>query len=272
MKQRKRFVLMVSMMAVMALSILACQVGGINLGDFDTVRGSGNVVEETREVSGVTGVNLATIGHLIIEVGNTESLRIEAEDNLMEYLETEVLSGRLRIGTQDRISLNTTRPINYYLTVTDLDTIVISSSGDIEAPDMQAERFSITISSSGELDMGDLEADTLSVDINSSGDVTMGVLQADGLEVDISSTGSLDIAGGAVEQQDITISSSGNYTARDLESVEAEVRSSSSGSATIRVSDHLRANLSSSGDVRYLGNPTVDATTNSSGDVERIGD
>ena len=55
MKQYKRFVLMVS---VMALCILACQVGGIALGDGRTVRGSGNVVEETRAVSGVTGVEL----------------------------------------------------------------------------------------------------------------------------------------------------------------------------------------------------------------------
>ena len=52
-------------------------------------------------MSGVTGVNLATIGHLTIELGDTESLRIEAEDNLMEYIETDVRSGKLRIRTQD---------------------------------------------------------------------------------------------------------------------------------------------------------------------------
>ena len=249
MNQRKRFVLVVLMMA---LSILACQVGGIDLGGGRTIRGSGDVVEETRAVSGVSGVELATLGTLHIEVGDTETLRIQAEDNLMEYLETEVRSGSLRIGTLEDFNLRPTEPVNYYLTVVGLDEIGISSSGDIQAPDLDAERFSITISSSGNLEMGTLNASTL--------------------EVDISSSGNVDIAGGQVETQDISNLSSGNYRAEDLESAEADVRLNSSGSATIWVSDHLRANLNSSGDVRYRGNPSVDATTNSSGDVVHIGE
>jgi hypothetical protein len=88
----------------------------------------------------------------------------------------------------------------------------------------------------------------------------------------VCSTRNLDIAGSAVERQDITISSSGDYTARNLESDEAEVRLNSTGSATIWVRDRLKAKLSSSGDLRYRGNPTVDATTTSTGDVTQIGE
>lgn len=237
-----------------------------------TVRGSGDVVEGTRAVSGVTGVELAAIGHLTIEVGDTESLRIEAQEDLIEYLETEVRNGRLTIGTRDNVNLRSARPVNYYLTVTGLDTIAISSSGDIKAPDLRAERFSVAISSSGNLDMGDLRAGTLTVEISSSGDVTMGVLNADTLEVNISSTGDLDIAGGEVKGQKVTISSSGKYTAQDLASDEADVRLNSNGSATLWVRNDLKARLSSSGDLRYRGNPTVDATTSSSGDVIQIGE
>ena len=236
--------------------LAALALSGCSIGDGRTVHGSGNVVEETRVVSGVTGVNLATIGDLSIEVGDTESFRIEAQDNLMEYIETEVRNGQLRIETQDNVNLRSTRPINYYLTVTGLDTIVISSVGGIEAPDLEAGRFSITINSTGNLEMGDLEADTLTVNISSTGDVTMGMLNAKTLEVNIN----------------ITISSSGKYTAQDLASDEAQVRLNSSGSATIWVRSQLKANLSSSGDLRYRGNPTVDATTDSSGGVIQIGE
>lgn len=253
-----------------ALSILACQLGDLSLGQ--TIRGSGNVVEEARPVSGVSSVELATLGHLFIEVGDTESMLIEAEDNLLEHLEAEVRGGRLRIETKDNVNLRPTEPVNYYLTVTGLDTIAISSSGNIQAPDLEADRFSITISSSGNLEMGDITTDRLTVGISSSGDVRMGVLNAEVLEVDITSSGNLDIAGGQVAAQNVSISSSGNYRAEDLESTEADVRLSSSGSATIWVSDSLRAVLSSSGDLRYRGNPTVDANTSSSGDVVRIGE
>jgi hypothetical protein len=244
--------------------------GNIALGERVTIRGSGNVVEESRAVSGITGVNLATLGQLTVEVGDRESLRIEAEDNLMEYIESDVRSGELKIETQSDIRLDPSRPVNYYLTVTSLDSIRISSSGDIEAPDLESGRFNINVASSGNLKMGNLEADRLTVRISSSGDVAMGVLSADTLEVDITSTGDLDIAGGEVKTQNITISSSGKYTAQDLTSEEADVRLSSSGSATIWVTNRLQATLNSSGDVRYRGNPTVDASTSSSGDAIQI--
>ena len=249
------------------LMIMACSLAG-----FGTVRGSGNVVEESRAVSGVTGVELATLGNLTIELGDKESIRIEAEDNLMDYLETDVLAGTLRIKTQNGIRLSPTRPVNYYLTVKSLEDISISSSGDIQAPDLEADRFSITVSSSGDLVMGDLDADELAVRISSSGDVTMDELNANTLEVDISSSGNLTISGGYVETQNITISSSGNYTAEDLESDEADVRLSSNGSATIWVQERLEASLSSSGDLRYRGDPSVDTNTSSSGDVIQIGE
>jgi hypothetical protein len=231
------------------LVLIACSITSLQ-GNAETVRGSGNVVEESRPVSGVSGVNLATIGDLTIEVGDTESLRIEAEDNLMEYFETEVRNGKLTIGTQSNVRLETTQPVKYYLTVTGLDTIDISSAGNIQTPDLEAEQFSITISSAGNLMMGNLGADTL--------------------EVDLSSAGNLDIAGGEIKKQNITITGPGNYNAQDLASAEADVRLASAGSATIWVRDQLKANLSSSGNLRYRGNPTVDATTNSSGKVIQI--
>ncbi len=268
MKQHKRILLMVT---IVVLSILACQLGDIGLSG-GMIRGSGQVVEETRAVSGISVVELATLGNLFIEIGDTESLRIEAEDNLMEYLETDVSGGRLRIRTQDEVNLLATDPVNYYLTVTGLEAIVISSSGNIQAPDLEAERFSITISSSGNLDMGDLAVDMLTVVISSSGNVAMSMLNAEKLNVDLSSSGNLDIAGGKVDLQDVTLSSSGNYTARDMESAEAEMRLDSNGNATIWVRDRLKAVLNSSGNLRYRGNPTVEATVNSSGEIIQIGE
>jgi hypothetical protein len=238
----KRKAIVLATLIVIILALTACDIGAVT-----TVNGSGNVVEENREVSGITGVQLATIGDLIIEVGDRQTLRIEAEDNLMAHIESDVRGGKLRISTENNVRLDPTEPVKYYLTVTELEDIEISSVGNIEAPDLEGGEFSIKISSTGDLDLGELNADSL--------------------EVDISSTGDVDIAGGVVNSQDINLSSTGKYTAQDLASDEADVRLSSTGSATIWVRDQLKANLSSTGDLRYRGNPTVDASTSSTGNV-----
>lgn len=235
------------------------------------IRGSGDLVQEERPVGEITSVELATIGLLNIELGDTEKLIIEAEDNLLEYLETDVHRGHLVIDNRNNYNLQPRKRIRYLLTVRSLEAIEISSSGDIEAPDLKADRFKININSSGNLDMGDLECKSLDIDISSSGNVDLGMLTTEFINVDISSSGDIVIEGGTANEQEINISSSGDYSARRLESNEAVVHINSSGNAIINVRDRLRASTNSSGDIRYYGNPRVSKSQNSSGRVRQAG-
>lgn len=232
---------------VLIASSLACSVTIFGVGD--EVRGSGTVVEEERSIAGVTAVSVSNQGDLIVEFGDEQRLVIEAEDNLLPYIETRVSSGRLEIETQGGADLRNTKPIRYYLTVKALASVETNSSGSISAAQVTADDFSISV--------------------NSSGDVNLAGLNAQRLEVKISSSGSVKIADGVVDEQTIRISSSGNYDAVDLESREARVDLSSSGDAEISVSEQLRADLSSSGNLTYYGDPDVDARQTSSGDVSR---
>jgi len=251
---------------IISLLINACMIT-----DNFAERGSGRMATEQRNVSGVIGVSLATAGELFIETGTTESLRIEAEDNLIPLIQTDVHDGVLTIQNRQPGHTRFTRSVHYYLTVNNLNSISISSSGDIQAPDLRAERFAISVSSSGDLKMGDLQTDALTVNIFSSGDVTMGVLNARLLDVNINSSGNLSVGGGEVKRQNIVINSSGDYMAQNLASDESSVSLNSSGDATIRVRNQLTANLNSSGDLHYLGNPTANISKSSSGDIIRMG-
>lgn len=217
-----------------------------------TIDGSGTLTEETRPISGVTAVRLSMPGTLHIEIGPSESLRLSAEDNLLPYIQTESRAGELDIHTQSNVNLRPSLPIDYFLTVQSLDTLHVSSSGDVEAPALTATHFDVGISSSGSITIEGLLAETL--------------------RVDISSSGSLAILGGGVQRQEVSISSSGAYAAKDLESQQASIRLSSSGSATVRAVESLEADLSSSGNVFFLGSPQLRVDTSSSGKAIPISD
>ena len=284
---KKQWFIVLLASAVMAASSLACSAIG-----WQGIRGSGHVIEKIFEVDDFTGVELATFGNLYIEVGDEEELRIEAEDNLIRYFEFPVISGMLKIESRPGVPLRPTRPVNFYLTVKALDTIVLSGSGDIEAPDLEAERISVTISGSGDVEVGNLAADAIKAQISGSGDldisrskaeeqeisiygsgdVEVGKLDADVIKVRITGSGNLDILGGQVEEQKVTLSGSGDYRAGHLASAEADVRIIGSGTTTIRVCERLEARISGSGDVRYAGSPTVEQSVIGSGDVSQIGD
>ncbi len=247
----KKDTLIVTIILCLVLVSMACGVT-VNLPGGEVVRGSGSVITEERSVSGVKRVKVANQGDLIIEIGDEEKLLIEAEDNLLPYLSSDVQGGELVLRTQSNTNIRTTRPIRYYLTVNALEGLEVTSSGGISAPKLQADRFSIGITSSG--------------------DISIDSVDADHLEVDISSSGSVTIADGMLESQDISINSSGSYDARQVASQSAVVRINSSGNARIWVIEKLDVNINSSGDVYYRGDPHLNVINHSSGEVIKTGD
>lgn len=256
----------------MAIGLAGLFLGACGPMSVNAERGSGRVTAEDRTVRGVDAVTLNTSGKLFIEKGEAESLRIEADDNLLPYLQIFVRGGELTIQRSKTANLHFSQPPRYYLTAKNLNAINIFSSGDVEAPDLEADNFSITVSSSGDLRMGNLKTGLLKADLNSSGDVFMGLLTADRLEATLNSSGDLRISGGSVGKQNVSLNSSGDYGAQDLDSVETAISLNSSGDASVRVRDRLDANLNSSGDLHYRGSPSLNLNRNSSGNIVRTVD
>ncbi len=102
-------------------------------GTSGTTDGSGNVTSEPRDVKGFDEVELEGIGNLSIRQTGSESLTVEAEEDVLPKIRTEVVNNRLIIGPESNTSIRTTEPINYVLTVKDLHALKLSGSGDVEA-------------------------------------------------------------------------------------------------------------------------------------------
>jgi Putative auto-transporter adhesin, head GIN domain len=236
--------------AALLVGSLACQLSA-NI-PFQSVRGSGNVVTEDRQVGDFSRIDLSGIGDLEIELGDQPALRIEAEDNIMPLIETEVVGDTLRIGLRNDTTVSPREPIRYFLTVVSLEALDASGLGSITTPGLQAERFTISISGGGDIELASLEADTV--------------------EVDISGLGSLKINGGETGNLEVSISGGGGLGTENMQAQEADINISGLGSATVRVSDHLRADISGGGSIKYYGDPTIDENVSGLGNVERLGD
>jgi hypothetical protein len=248
MKQQNKFLLVA---LVLALSTLAC---GITFDGWDVggVEGSNVVETEERQVSGFNRVDMAGIGFLVIEFGDTEALTIEAESNIMDYIQTNVVGQELIIKLKEGRSYQPTEPIKYYLTVIELDELEVSGLGSVELPEIEATDFFIEISGGGTIDIDRLDAKLF--------------------ELEVEGLGNLTVDEGTVVRQDISISGGGNYQARRVESQDADVDISGLGNATLRVSDTLSVNISGGGSVEYYGNPVVTTNISGLGKVDRLGD
>lgn len=236
---RRTSLTLTSLLALVALS--ACTttiVGGI--------RGSGNMETETRDVSGFSEIVVEGSGTVDVEVTGTESLTIEAEDNLLPRLTSDVEGGRLVLGVSG--SITTTRGIVYTITAASLEGIVITGSADVDSGPVTADGFTVEISGSGTVDLAELSATSLDVTIPGSGDMEVA---------------------GVVDDLEVTIPGSGTFRAEALEAATGTVTISGSGDAVVNVSDSLDVTISGSGTVEYLGSPAVSTSISGSGDVRQ---
>ncbi len=253
---------------VLLCTSLACGPAGVG-----GVHGSGYMDEKAFEVAGFDEVELGTIGQLTIKLGDEETLRVEAEENLLEYFEVEVRDDKLHIDSRDGVGLWPTRPVNFYLTVKSLEAVELSGSGNIEVTDdLEADAFATTIGGSGNVTLAKVSAPTVVFTVDGSGNIEGSGVDADTLTVKISGSGKIMVDGGEAARQTVTIAGSGTYQAEELDSQEAEVQIPGSGSATLTATEDLTAHISGSGDIRYIGEPTVNQTVTGSGRVAPIKD
>jgi hypothetical protein len=189
------------------------------------VEGSGNVITESREVSDFNEIVLGGTGRVVVDVTGTESLTIEAEDNIMPLLETRVSNGRLRLDTSGSIS--PTVEIVYTITAKTLDGLVISGSGVVDAEAVDSTHFRVDISGSGDVVVEGTLSGLLSVSISGSGEFDGESLTAPEGQVDVTGSGNavVDVA------DDLEVSVSGSGEVEYLG--EPNVDSSVSGSGTV---------------------------------------
>jgi hypothetical protein len=215
-------------------------------------RGSGNVVSETREVSGFRALEINYPAEVFVRQGNQESLEIEAEDNLMPGLKTEVNNGVLRIfyKAEKGKHVNPTRVVKI--------TIVAKDLADVE------------FNSAGELTIEGLKTNNLDVSLSGAGNLDLDRVQLKGLGVNLSGAGSMT-ASGTADDLDVNISGFGDFKGADLHGKVASVNISGAGSATVWVDDDLTASISGAGSIGYYGSATVSKQISGVGDINHIG-
>ena len=247
-----------SLIFILILASMACDISiptismpDIDLSQFnfnsqDKIAGSGKVVEEDRVIKDFSEITLSGMGNLILEQGDAEGLKIQAEDNLIQYIKVEVNKGKLEIGIQPGVSISPTKPINYHLKIKTLEAINLTGNGTIESPGVVARKLSIDMSGSGHIKILDVETGSIVTKLSGSGDVELG---------------------GKAQSQDTTIEGAGNFHGSELQCGTGKVNIPGSGSAFVKVLDRMEVNISGSGAVHYKGNPEIKQNISGAGQV-----
>ena len=196
--------------------------------DFKGVKGSGNVATEHRDVIDFSSIDVGGVYQVEIVAGKEFSVTVEADDNILPLIKTEVEDGTLKIGSERRISPKTTVRIrisapvierlevsgvaNVNMSGVNNSELAIDSSGASKiAVSGTTAKLNVEVSGATRVDAAELQADSASVEASGASNVSVSVLRE--LEANASGASHVTYAGSPTELRKDT-SGAGSVTQR----------------------------------------------------------
>ena len=209
--------------------------------------GNGRVVSEERQIAeNFTEIKASAGLDIYLTQGNENKITVETDENLMEYIQTYVRSGKLHI-TSENIRKSTEKKV--YVTFIEVKNIQASSGVDIVGNSVIKSENLILKSSSG----AEIKLEVLSREITAS--------TSSGAELELS---------GKATNLFAKASSGSELDAKKLLTINCTAKASSGAEIKVNVQEKLTAKASSGGEINFYGNPaSVESNKSSSGRVKR---
>ncbi len=205
-------------------------------GNWKQIKGNGNLKKETREVSNFTKLSNSGSMNVVISYGSSNSITVEADENLLEYIETNVEDNKLKIKTKDKIGISSKNKITINVQMTKVEGLALSGSGNIHGN-------------------GSFSNDGKSLfAISGSGSIHLSFTSFGSIGASISGSGDINLSNGNTTNIDISISGSGNIDAASVTADNVVARISGSGNIKAKVNNSIEASIAGSGNIYYTGN------------------
>lgn len=215
---------------------------------FIGIKGNHNVVSENRNLSEkFEKIKVQEGIHLFLTQGSNSSLLVEADENIIDLLITEVKNNELKIYFKKNVYKATSRKV--FLTTAIISAIETSSGAAVSSENI-------------------LKTNTLDLDSSSGSSIKIEV-NANEITSNASSGASINVTG-KTTLFSADASSGSSINASDLETLDAITEVSSGAQIRVNVSGKLTARASSGGQINYVGEPAnIDKETSSGGNVSR---
>lgn len=154
------------------------------------IQGSGNLVKQKRDVPRFEEVKVGGAFEVEIQAQSEHSLEIEADDNLLSLITTEVRGDRLIIESEK--SFQTKNPVKIRISAENIEVLDISGASRTNLKNLDNEFFRIDLSGASKVTVA---GKTVRFDIDMSGAsrVDSSDLQASNVSVEGSGASSADV-------------------------------------------------------------------------------
>ncbi len=200
------------------------------------IKGNGEVTTITRNTSDYNKIGIGGDFEVALVKGKEGKIKIKADENILEYIETEVKKGNLSIKTKKGYQLRSKQKIEITVPFNDIEGVSLAGSGNIFSSDeIKSNELKLSLAGSGNMDLK-VSAKNIDTNISGSGNMTLH---------------------GNTDNFSCSIAGSGNLNGYNLKTSIANVKIAGSGNVKIDISNEVHAKIAGSGNVIYTGNPEI---------------
>lgn len=201
----------------------------------NSITGNGTMQTITRTTKSYNSISVGGSFNVILTNGKEGNISITGEENLLEYVVTEVDGDNLKIHFEkDFKNYKLNNKIEIRVPIEKIEALALSGSGNITTEtEIRADKFSTAQSGSGKMNLQ---------------------ITTQNMESALSGSGHLHLSG-STKNFEIAVSGSGKIDSQKLDSEAVTAAVSGSGTITVSTKEAIKAVVSGSGQIRYYGNP-----------------
>lgn len=211
------------------------------------LKGNGNLQTQDRKVSGFTGIDVSGGFSVEITQGSNEGVKLEADENLLDNIKTEVRNGVLHIYNDK--SLSTNKGMKAYVTVKELNKIDIS--GGVKVVGNSTFKTNI-----------------MTLDMSGGSKVTLAI-EAKQIKADMSGASKVELTGKTDELR-MEMSGASNVDASELAAKDVRIGASGASKVKVHADKTLHIDASGASSVYYKGTPSITSETSAAARISRL--
>jgi hypothetical protein len=170
--------------------------------------GNGHVIKQARSIGAFNKLKIDGVFKVFINQGDTENVVVEADDNLIGLIESNVANNELELNIKKDSSIGKSTKLNIYVTIKDLQQMNIVGVNGVSSNALNVNHLQLNIDGVGSTDLN-IHCKTIHANLSGVGNLKL-IGEADSATIENSGVGSLYAAKFITQKLHITNSGVGN--------------------------------------------------------------
>ncbi len=154
------------------------------------VKGSGNLATENRGLSEFKSVDVGSVFQVEITAQKDFGVEVEADDNLLPLIKTEVVSGVLKINSEQKMSPS--HKIRVRISSPNIETLEVSGAANVTVNDLKNSDLKINASGASKIKLNG-ETARLLIDVSGATKIDAENLTAENANIDASGASTVTV-------------------------------------------------------------------------------